>query len=696
MQKPILLIFIFLIIFHWQTSWTMQPADSIPSTWEKHLDEVEITEKKTARTLSAFKTLNVDAKPYFQNLTTASALQQIPSFNIDIEGNTRLRGSSRISLLYEGIPITLFEENRGDMLIQMPVSLFSSILTYNMLPISMTNEGEAGAVNFIFSPEFSDKGINKVNIGTGTNQRYNASLLTGARTQKFRWQLGYDYRQEYRYRTYRKTTIDQTGITNMNNNAGAWPRTHLALFSVQYLLNPSDIIGFNGLFSKMSYDRLGNINNTKTNPSGIMVANVLRQRNNTEKQLAHSGGLDWKHIWKAQQAVFEMTVNDDNFNYDQGNNFANKKPGSDVVLSQDRLFIEQNKHQWFASARFSKQFTKNFTGQIGYMAQWHKDNFTASDDDLVNSFWVHNVSKSTNYLLGRNLKTGFAEMTYTTRKAQCRIGTQTLFDNRNGGDTDHTNNTVSNHFYLLPHINIIYYNSPFSSWTFNYQERINRPLLSDLNPFIDSSDATYIHQGNPSLSNEKVRLAEVSNTCRLQMLTLNTVLFYRYRSNQIVDVATQVNSSTVWTKENAKHSQDTGLELNLKWNPATFVTAEASATAYHYEIDGTRQGYGIKGKYACDAKGSISSQLPLGFRWDVYGYYTDRQLTVQGTIAALGCVGSALSWSGFSGHLNVSLSIDNIFDSIGEKTTLNTPTSLQTIYRNRDARTGWLSISYRL
>jgi iron complex outermembrane recepter protein len=684
-----------LILFGcWPSSlWATLSSDS---TIEKHLKEVEISEKKTILTLSEFKILTINEKPYFSNLTTASALQQIPSLNADIEGNLRLRGSSKVCLLYEGIPITLFEENRADLLIQLPVALFSSILTYNMLPVDMTNEGEAGAVDFIFSPAFSGTPVCKVNVGAGSNQRYNASLLAGARTGKFRWQLGYDYRQEYRYRTYQKTTTDNTGIARMSNRAAAWPRTHLVMVNAQYLINPSDFIDFNMLLCRLDYNRLGNISNAKTNPAGVQIANVLRQRNNTEKQSGTSEGIKWKHLWKEQQADFEAVVNYDDFDYHQANQYANKKPGTETILAQDRLFITQKKHQWFASACLSKQVTQNVSGQIGYTGQWHTDHYTASDDDLTNAVWKPNTAKSTDYSLIRNLQYGFAEAIYKTGRMRCALGMQAQFDTRRVDQPVDIPSTEINNFYLLPHVEITYRNSSFSSWILRYQERINRPLLADLNPFIDNSDATYIHQGNPALSNEKVRTAELSNTARTQELTVNSALFYRYRYNQLVDVATVTGSSTIWTKENANHAQDVGLELNLQWNPVVFVTAATSVTAYRYKIDGTRQGYGIKGKNAVDGKESLSFRLPNGFHWEMYGYYTDRQLTVQGEIAAVGSVGSALSWTGLNGRMNVALSIDNIFNSIEEKTTLNTSGTQQEIYRNRDARTVWLSAGYRL
>ncbi len=696
MQKNIIFIIFLLLGIHSLEAQEITYTDSATTTIERQLNEVEIAEKKSARSLSVFKALNINSIPAVTTFSAAAALQQIPSLSSDIEGNLRLRGSNKVTLLFEGVPITLFEENRSDLLIQMPVGLFSSVLLFNVLPTASINEGEAGAVDFIFSPDFTDKSVLKATIAKGSNDRYNASVLAGSKTGKFRWQAGYDFRQEYRYRTYDKTTIDKTGTAKMNNTATAKPRTHLAMFNAQYLLTPSDFINFNALFQTMNYSRLGNINNTKSNTSGVVVANVLRQRNNTEKQTGNSEGLNWKHIWKDQKASFEASVNYDEFNYDQGNNFANKNPKTGAVLAQDRLFINQDKQQWFGAAKLTKMWDNGLSGQLGYIGQWHKDNYSASDDDLISSAWVHNDKKSTEYELTKNLQTGFAELTYQKKQWKYLLGVQLQVDNSNRGKAQDANQTSEANSYLLPHVEINWQQSPFSSWAIRYQERVNRPLISDLNPFTDNSDATYVHQGNPSLENELAHVAELSNTCRVRNLTLNPIFFYRYRDHQITDIATLQNGTTVWTKENANHAQDIGLEMNLAWKPAPFITAEGSATGYHYEIDGTRQGFGTKGKYSVDAKGSITCQLPYGFKWKIYGYYTDKQLTVQGEIAALGSVGSALSFSGIHNHLDIALTIDNLFNSIEEKTTFNTMGTQQIIYRNRDARSGWLSASYKL
>lgn len=696
MQKNIIFIISLLLGMQSLAARGITFTDSTTTTIERQLNEVEIAEKKSARSLSVFKALNIHSMSAATTFSAASTLQQIPSLSSDIEGNLRLRGSNKVTLLFEGVPITLFEENRSDLLIQMPVALFSSVLLFNMLPTTSINEGEAGAVDLIFSPGFNDKSLLKATVAKGSNDRYNASVLAGSRIGKFRWQAGYDFRQEYRYRTYDKTTIDKTGTAKMNNTATAKPRTHIAMFNAQYLLTPSDFINFNALFQTMDYSRLGNINNTKTNTAGVVVANVLRQRNNTEKQTGNSEGLNWKHIWKELKASFEASVNYDEFNYDQGNNFTNKNPKTGAILAQDRLFINQDKHQWFGSAKLTKMWENGLSSQLGYIGQWHKDNYSASDDDLISSAWVHNLQKSNDYELTKNLQTGFAELTYQNKRWKYLLGFQLQVDNRNGGKSVDATQTKEANSYLLPHIEISWQQSPFSSWTLRYQERVNRPLISDLNPFTDNSDATYIHRGNPSLENELAHVAELSNTCRVQNLTLNPVFFYRYRNHQIIDIAIQQNSTTVWTKENASSAQDVGLEMNLTWKPVNFLTADASATGYHYEIDGTRQGYGIKGKYSVDAKGSVKVRLPLDLGWEVYGYYTDRQLTVQGEIAALGSVGSALSYSCLKKHLDVALTIDNIFNSIEEKTTFNTMGTQQTIYRNRDARTLWLNVSYKI
>jgi len=670
--------------------------DSVQTkTIEKQLHEVEITERKAATSpLSIFKSVSISTKASAPNLTTAEVLQQIPSLSADIEGNLRLRGSNRVSLLYHGVPLTLFEENRSDLLIQLPVNLFTLIQTYNIPPIEWINEGDAGVVNFLFSPDFSGNSILKMTLGAGVNKRCNASWLAGTKIGKLHIQAGYSYRQEYRYRSYQKTTVDNTGVASQSNNASAWPQTHLALLSAQYRLSSSDIFDFNGLFHTMNYTRLGNINNTKTNTAGVVVNNLIRQRDNSEKQTGLSDGLHWVHTWSEQKMALDASLNYDKFDYNQKNNYANRKPGSETILAQDRLFITQNKQQWFATAKLTKQFCDALSANAGYTGQWHRDGYLALDDDLTSAVWQSNASKSNNYHIDKSVQMGFAELQFKAQRWRGQIGLQTEFEQRESFRTEDIIHANQHKNYLLPHFELNYRSSNSSLWTLSYEERINRPVLSDLNPYTDRSDVTYIHQGNQQLENEHVQVAELSNQFQLKGLTVNPVLFYRFRKNQIVDFATIINNETVWSKQNSDHAQDIGVELNIRWSPVTCLLAEVSATGYHYQIDGARQGLGTKGKYSIDTKGSVKWSLPLNLILQVDGYSIDKQLTAQGEIAPLFCINSSLSYS--HQHLSCALTVGNLFDSIEEKTTFNTMGTQQSIYRNRDARVTWLSISYQL
>ena len=81
------------------------------------------------------KFLQVDNNLSSLTSTTSEAFRQIPSVMTDIEGTVFFRGSSQVGLLLNGVPYGLLEENRGDVLIQLPALFYNQISVSSFTPI---------------------------------------------------------------------------------------------------------------------------------------------------------------------------------------------------------------------------------------------------------------------------------------------------------------------------------------------------------------------------------------------------------------------------------------------------------------------------------------------------------------------------------------------------------------------------------
>lgn len=158
-----------------------------------------------------------------------------------------------------------------------------------------------------------------------------------------------------------------------------------------------------------------------------------------------------------------------------------------------------------------------------------------------------------------------------------------------------------------------------------------------------------------------------------------------------------LGEQSIWKKENIGHSQTLGFELSGNWNPIRILNIGLSGDMYRDEIDGRNVGYDEKKSLTCwDLKGSVGIAITPTTEFQADGFYISDQLTPQGKIKSHYSVNAGLSQYFMHRKLRANLSINNIFDSLGETTIIDTPNMQVTQVRNRDARVTWLTLTYSL
>lgn len=241
------------------------------------------------------KILRVDNNLSSVTNTAADAFRQLPSVLTDMEGAVTYRGSGNVGMFINGVPYGLLEEYSGDVLIQLPALFFNQISLGSFPPINAVPDGDAGILNLV--PRMYGTGDSPlyVTLGAGWNERYNAGAVLNLHPGKFHINAKYNYRREYRERSFSKSTATAKNRTEMNNNATARPDVHVADMKVDYDLSAKDRITVHGLYHLMDYSRYGRINNRVFNPKGEQMKYVIRNRYNDQRQEAYAAEAYWNH-----------------------------------------------------------------------------------------------------------------------------------------------------------------------------------------------------------------------------------------------------------------------------------------------------------------------------------------------------------------------------------------------------------------
>lgn len=671
------------------------------------LENIEVQGRRTDRlTGSEVKRLQVEKNLSAVTGTAAEVFRQLPAIITDIEGGILYRGSENPGMFLNGVPYGLLEENSGDMFIQLPAYFFNRISASSFPPIEWMPEGDAGMINMASSFPADDYSPVMISLGGGLQERYNAGTIVNLNPGKFQITGKYNYRHEYRKRSFSKTTTNASGTTVMNNNADARPNIHLADLSINYELSSRDLLSAYGLFYKMDYDRYGKIRNNKL-VDGALKPIMFRHRYNDQHQKAYAGEARWEHRFRNPGEMLEVVFNYNNFGYNEGNEYQNEKPETSSIVAEENYYANQTKNNYYVSIMYNRPFIRGWLLKAGHVSLFKSQHYLAEGNKLVNGNWNEDFQKQDVYTFDRRIQFHYFQLTKKWHNFMAELGVQGELNRQKiksqyyltGSQEFIPLNKKTSRIHIYPRLSLTYKGNRGDELSFKYVQRAVRPTGNEMNPYIDRSDITYIKQGNPYLKDEKIHAFELSYQYAYGPLRIVPAVYYRNKKNRIMDIATTVSgtSETIWRKNNVGHSQSYGLEIVANYVPFKFLSVNFSGNMYSDEIDGRTIGYDKKKKMLCaDLKGNVNFQIAPDTEFQLDAFYVSDQLTPQGKIKHRSSINAGLSQYFMKRKLKANASINNIFDGLKETTIVNTEGLQLTQVRNRDARVAWLNISYFL
>lgn len=156
------------------------------STDAKSLKAVEVIGQKSQMRFEVDKKVfDVDQNISAAGGSASEALQNIPSVDVDNEGNISLRNNSNVEVWINGKPSGLTADNRAQILEQMPAGSIESIEVITNPSSKYSPEGSAGIINLVLKKDRKAGYYGSVSVGANTfggvngsgNINYNSSKV---------------------------------------------------------------------------------------------------------------------------------------------------------------------------------------------------------------------------------------------------------------------------------------------------------------------------------------------------------------------------------------------------------------------------------------------------------------------------------------------------------------------------------------
>ncbi|MEQ1747682.1 MAG: TonB-dependent receptor, partial [Saprospiraceae bacterium] len=605
-------------------------------TTSRMLKEVTVTGESSTVSLSLDKKVyKVDKDGVAAGGTAEDVLRNVPSVNVDVDGNVTLRNAAP-QIFVDGRPTTLSMD-------QIPTEAIDNVeVITNPSAKYDASGGNAGILNIVLKKDRRVGYNGNIRAGVDMRGRVNLGADINAREGKFNAFLGAGLMQRRtlgdgqtdRYNLFGSplTNVFQTSQTESNRTFGS------VRGGLDWFINNRNTLTLTGNFHGGSFDNLDDISIVTDTLNGNPLAKSLALRNSdSERKFGNFGTqLLYKHLFAQPGKEWTADVNVNRSKFDNMGMFETSYPlFSFPTSSRQRQDGSGTNNQYTFQTDFVNPFDGNKKIEMGArtaLREYSSDNASYQFDAATGNY-VRAPSFADRYQFFDQVYAAYTTFTNSFPKWGYQLGLRAESSFYTGDLLD-VDTSFSNQYplSLFPSVFVSYKLNEEDNIQANFSRRINRPNFFQLNPFPDFSDSLLLQRGNPGLLPEFTNSFEVSyqNIFSAAHNLLATVYYkeasdlissYQFAEynallgrDVIVSSYTNSNSSTAYGLElTVKNTLWKNLELTSNLN---FYNSKVNAK--NIEADLSRE------QFTWFVKENLNLKLPKAFTFQVSGSYQSR------------------------------------------------------------------------
>lgn len=593
----------------------------------KALKEVEVVGQGTQMKFEIDKKVfSVDQNIASAGGSATEVLQNIPSVDVDNEGNVSLRNNSSVEVWINGKPSGLTAENRAQILQQMPAESIQSIEIMTNPSAKFDPEGTAGIINIVLKKDRKAGYYGSVSAGgmctdggkpgamLGANINYNSSkvdayLNLGYRAMSFRGGSKTD--------RYNLSDVDTTTVLNQKNVTN---RAFQGLFmraGVDYHLNDKNTLSLSGFGMFGTGNSSSTIDYLLTDyGTNAILKDYSRTVTESGTRPSMNVSLDYKHDFDDKGSNLMLSASYSHHKRGGDDNYVQEDEYGNKILDITQTVYGENNTMQF-KADYTKKFVSAGKIETGWQSTLqHRlspasamNNLTNTEvESYYNDFDYHEQIHA-GYLTYGN--TFFEKLSFQggLRAEYVARNSTNAFKDASLGLVDSVLN-YSPYIKLFPSAYLSYALPNNNELQLNFTRRVNRPRGRYINPFKDYSDSTNISYGNPDLDPEYATAVEFNYLKSWDNHSLSASTYYRFTDQVIQNVSFIRNGTMESTYMNLAKTTSSGVELVAKDRLFKIVNLTSSLNLFYNKLDSS--------VYSNPYDATITTVIPEqeNFSWD--------------------------------------------------------------------------------
>lgn len=543
---------------------------------------------------------NVENDPTAKTETAIDILRKTPFVSVDGEDNVQVNGQTNFRVLLNGKETSMFAQNIKEALKGFPGALIQKIEVITSPSAKYDAEGVGGIINIITKKKM--KGYNgsvsfyRANTGW-YNGNLNFSMKTGKWGISFFQYLGGVNNMRARSSTetvpLKPSIFTRRYLEGTRTFENLWGNGNAEIsYEIDSLNTLSSYANINaGKFESHLQQTI-----TTDYPSQTSGVSYFDQRNKN-RWPQNSVGLDYIRKFSSNKEK-EFSIR---FNGEFGRNktYVNSEQDNPTT---DRFVVNNSlakNNQYTIQSDFIQPLKNNQKIEIGVkgILRLATSDFKSLVKYDENEDYIVNRGNTDNFNYRQDVYSAYGSYNFKVKKTTFRVGMRIEHTEVDGDFTSSNTKVDQSYTSFLPNLQSSTKFTDKYTLVATYTQRLQRPFIWNLNPFVNNNDSLNIHFGNPALDAQTIHSLALQNRFMMGTTFFGITLTGSYSGNMITQYTTFDAATGVSKTTSANIGRETQVSLN--GNLSTKFTE-----SWTFSINGNVRYNHIRNKLFTDQKNS--------------------------------------------------------------------------------------------
>jgi len=578
---------------------------------------------------------NADKDMTSKGGNATDVLRKVPMVTVDLDGNPSMQGSTDVKVLINNKPSSIMASSISDALKMIPAYEIEKVEVITSPSAKYDAEGTGGIINIITKKKNIEGLSGAVNAGAGTRS---SNLFGNLNYRSGRWGNGLNVGG---FGWMGHGDISTTRTTDFSTLMQSGPNKSYGLGPFVQWTSDYDISSKNNLSSSLRVrdfymSTTSDIeNDLAVDPNRINFKELYLLHNESATNgFNYDASLDYKHTYKTPDKEWtgsaQITNNSRKTNYDidqkdsLGNPFFTESSENTNVNREITLQTD-----------YVNPFSKLLTLETGAKTILRH---ATSDYNYLYHFIspeLPDSSPSSTFDYDQTIYAGYVQGALTLKRFGIKTGLRYEKTDVTGQTQDSSRFTNGYENYI-PSATISYRKPGKYSIKLAYTQRLQRPSMNFLNPYVNKSDALNISYGNPNLSAERSHSFELGYSLFKSYGSMTAAIFHRFTENSIEKIIRPdpvYREVLVTTYDNIGKNNSTGMSLNTNVIKTKLIVS-LNFNIYYYKVNSsdTAATGGLSYNDGINYDISLFGSYKFTSHWGVqsFGHFSGPKFSVQG------------------------------------------------------------------